>query len=306
MKADSFEIVDEHNKRMTVQVCEKPEQSYPIVQSPNDTANMFPMLRSQVRAQFEDVPAMGYRTFFVKPVKKLRARRVKSMMTGPRSMENEFITVKINGNGNAGRYRQNDRQGVRRAWLFLRSSEIGNPWEHHTVSQESAYTTLNEKAAVTLLRDGELETAFRVTINWALPEGRTKDDKMRSEHMKPYTIVNTITLRRDQQWVEIVTNIDNTVEDHYLQVAFPTNIKSDKVMAQGQFDVIERSVILPDPSLFDEKIQTEQPMNSFVDISDGQHGFALLNEGLKAYEAKDDAARTISLTMLRCFPLRIV
>ncbi len=31
----------------------------------------------------------------------------------------------------------------------------------------------------------------------------------------------------------------------------------------------------------------------------------LLNEGLKAYEAKDDAARTISLTLLSCFPLRI-
>ena len=48
---------------------------------------------------------------------------------------------------------------------------------------------------VILIHDGELETSFRVTINWALPEGRTKDDKTRSEHLKPYTIVNTVTLR---------------------------------------------------------------------------------------------------------------
>ena len=46
-------------------------------------------------------------------------------------------------------------------------------------------------------------------------------------------------------------------------------------------------------------------MNSFVDISDGKVGLALLNEGMKAYEAKDDPARTLSLTLLRCFPLRI-
>ncbi len=49
----------------------------------------------------------------------------------------------------------------------------------------------------------------------------------------------------------------------------------------------------------------EHPMNSFVDISDGQLGMALLNEGLKAYFADDDPARTLSLSLLRCFPLRI-
>ena len=32
---------------------------------------------------------------------------------------------------------------------------------------------------------------------------------------------------------------------------------------------------------------------------------ALLNEGLKAYEAHEDDDQTLSLTMLRCFPLRI-
>jgi alpha-mannosidase len=155
------------------------------------------------------------------------------------------------------------------------------------------------------MRDGELETSFNIRIEWALPEGRTKDDNTRSEHLKPYIITNTVTLRRSQPWVEIVTNLDNNVEDHYLQAAFPTNIKSDKVTIQGQFDVLERSVFPPDPSLYDEKPQTEQPMNSFVDISDDKVGCALLNEGLKAYEAKDDSARTISLTLLRCFPLRI-
>jgi len=46
-------------------------------------------------------------------------------------------------------------------------------------------------------------------------------------------------------------------------------------------------------------------MNSFVDRSDGIRGFALLNEGLKAYEAEEDAAGTLSLTLLRGYPLQI-
>lgn len=302
---DGFEIVDEQNKRVWMQICEKAGQSYPVVQSPNDTANMFPMVRYNIRVQFENVPAMGYRTFLVKPVKKFRSSRLKNMLTGPRTMENEYISVTINSNGTLNINDKANNKTYNELGYFSDSSEIGNPWEHHTVANESRYTTLSEKAEIALIHSGELETVFRVTINWALPEGRTKDDKARSSHLKPYTIVNTVTLRRGQAWVEIASDIDNNVEDHYLQVAFPTNIKSDKVMVQGQFDVIERSVIPPDPSLYDEKIQPEQPMNSFVDISDGHCGIALLNEGLKAYEASDDSARTISLTMLRCFPLRI-
>ena len=46
-------------------------------------------------------------------------------------------------------------------------------------------------------------------------------------------------------------------------------------------------------------------MDRFVAIEDGNSGVALLNEGLKAYEPHDDDDQTLSLTMLRCFPLRI-
>jgi len=319
-KCDGFEVIDEGgfpqggvpNKQVRIQICEKVAQSYPIIQSPNDTANMFPMVRYNIRAQFNDIPAMGYRTFFVRPTGKTRRQKTenrrqkpKSMLAGPQTMANAFITVRINDNGTLTVTDKTTGAVFEELGYFCDSSEIGNPWEHHTVTHESIYTTLSEKARVVLIRDGELETAFAVSIDWALPQGRTKDEKARSERLMPITIVNTVTLRRGQPWVEIVTFFENNVEDHYLQVAFPTNIKSDKVMVQGQFDVLERSIFPPDPSLYEEKPQTEQPMNSFVDISDGQIGLALFNEGLKAYQAKDDPARTISLSLLRSFPLRI-
>ena len=44
---------------------------------------------------------------------------------------------------------------------------------------------------------------------------------------------------------------------------------------------------------------------SFVDISDSVNGVALLNTGLKAYEAADDEHNTMYLSLLRSFPLRI-
>jgi len=68
---------------------------------------------------------------------------------------------------------------------------------------------------------------------------------------------------------------------------------------------VEREIKLPDPGKYDEDLQTEHPMDRFVAIENGKAGVALLNEGLKAYEPHDDDDQTISLTMLRCFPLRI-
>ncbi|MCE5187184.1 MAG: hypothetical protein LLF76_13770 [Planctomycetaceae bacterium] len=304
-ECDAFEVQDEHHNRVGMQLCGTSSKSTPIVQSPNDTPNTMQMKRHHVRLKLEEISSMGYRTFMIKPLKKFCARKPKSLLTGPDMMENEFLAVKINSNGTL---RVTDKQTGKvfdNMGYFRDSSEIGNPWEHHTVASESRYTSLNENAEVVLVQEGPLETEFRVTLCMMLPQGRTKDDRARSEQLVPFKIVNHVRLRWGQPWVEISTAIDNIIEDHYLQVAFPTNILSDKVMVQGQFDTIERSVIPPDPSLFDEKPQTEQPMNSFVDISDAAHGLALLNEGLKAYEAADDPARTISLTLLRCFPLRI-
>jgi alpha-mannosidase len=46
-------------------------------------------------------------------------------------------------------------------------------------------------------------------------------------------------------------------------------------------------------------------MNSFIDLSDGRDGLAILNEGLKAYEAQGDIDNTVCLTLIRGYPLRI-
>ncbi|MBO5433768.1 MAG: hypothetical protein J6A43_06895, partial [Clostridia bacterium] len=126
-----------------------------------------------------------------------------------------------------------------------------------------------------------------------------------SEHKLPVDIDSVVTLRKGARFVEIETTINNRCEDHYLQVAFPTGIKAEYADAQGQFDVVKRRIEKPDYSLYDEPPMTEHPMNSFVSISDGKYGVALLNTGLKAYEAADDEDNTLYLSLIRAYPLRI-
>ena len=300
-----FEILDERGQKMAIQIKGRISPYYQVVQNPNDVANTFPSTRYLAGVEFKDIPGMGYRTFAVKPVKNIKNANPLSQCPTAQSMENEYLNVTINANGTLDVYDKVQGASYRGLGYFQDSGEVGNPWEHIPPENDEIYSTLNEHAEITRILDGELETAYRIKINWALPEGRSRDEKTRSASLKAYQITNTVTLRKGQRWVEMVTEVDNTVEDHYLQVSFPTGINTGVVYAQGQFDVLRRPVAPLNYSLYDEIPMTEHPMDSFVDLSDGQRNLALLNEGLKAYEVKDDSSKTLSLTLLRCYPLRI-
>jgi len=306
MESGSFEIVDENGQKADIQILDSDDSLF-VVQSPNDTANTFLTKQYQAIVQLKSVPATGYKTFFVKPIAKDKVNNARpaSMVTGINAMENEFLRVAINSNGTMTITDKQTNQVYDRMGYFRDTAEVGNPWQHKDVENMPAMTTISENARINLIRDGALETAFKVSIDWQLPECRTADDKARSKNTKTVKIVNTITLRKEQKWVDITTEVDNTVEDHYLQVAFPSGITAETAFAQGQFDVLERSVKLPYSEDYREPPQTEQPMNSFIDITDGNNGLAILNEGMKAYEATDQDQPELRLTLLRAFPLRI-
>lgn len=303
--SESVEIVDECSQKQEIQILGSKNEHFQIVQSPNDTANMFETKLYRVKALLKDIPSMGYRTFFVRPAAKTAANEKPSLLSGLQTLENQYLRVIINANGTLTVIDKQTDRIFENMGYFRDTAEIGNPWQHEDVEQQEIFTTLQENAEVTLVQDNALEASFRIRLNWALPERRAEGDKSRSGSRRIVPIVNTVTLRKGQPWIEIVTEIENTVEDHYLQACFPGRIASSAVHAQGQFDVIERPVKIADGERYMEPPQPEQPMNSFIDITDGRHGLAILNEGMKAYEATGEARPELRLTLLRCFPLRI-
>ena len=278
---------------------------YTIIQNPNDCADMMEMERHHCFAELPGLPGSGYKTFFVKPLGEKKRALTRTIVGQTNGMENEFLSVLIQTNGALS---VTDKL-TGRSWTdlgyFRDCSEIGNPWEHVSMPYDEVLTTLGEKARIARVLSGELVTTYQVELDWTLPRGRNADEKRRSSDRVPCRLVNMVSLRKGQPWVEIETTIVNNAEDHYLQVSFPTHVESENTIASTPFDVVERRIELPNPERYQEDLQTEHPMDRFVAIEDGQAGVALLNEGLKAYEPHDDDDQTVSLTLLRCFPLRI-
>lgn len=305
MEHDTFEIVNAKGESLPLQLIDSRPNSKNNVFIPNDVQLALTSTRYHAILSVPELPPLGYDTFFVKPIVKPLLNNPRSLLTGPQAMENEYLRVAINANGT---YDVTDKRTGRvfeGLGYFRDRSEVGSPHEHFTVKHEKVFTTLNERAEVCMVRDGEIAAAFEVRIPWALPDGITADKRYRAAHLKPYPIVSTLTLRKGQPWLEVFTEIDNTVEYHYLQVSFPTRVKTDDIRVQGHYDVYTRPIPRPDFSVHDEAPEREQPMDSFIDMSDGQVGLAIMNEGLKAYEADEDDDRTVSLTLLRCFSLEL-
>jgi alpha-mannosidase len=98
--------------------------------------------------------------------------------------------------------------------------------------------------------------------------------------------------------VELETTVTNHAKDHRLRALFPTMLEVESSVAEGQFDVLERPIGVPsewgpDASLF-------HPQQSWCDVSDGDQGLAILNQGLTEYEVYPTPSRAIALTLLRC------
>ncbi len=304
-KADSFEITDENGEVVKYQILTTNKQNAQIIQNPNDTANVLHTQQYLVAAEIKDIPGMGYKTLKVRPLYNVRATTPVTLVKTTNVMENEYLKVSFNHNGTFNVLEKETGKEFNNLGYFKDSGEIGNPWQHVAPEIDETFTTLGEQANVSLLRHGEFETTYKITMRWELPEKRSFDEKSRSEHKLPVDIESLVTLRKGAKFVEIETTINNRCEDHYLQVGFPTGIKATHADSQGQFDVVRRPIAAPDYSLYDEPPMTEHPMNSFVDLSDGENGVALLNTGLKAYEAADDIDNTLYLSLIRAYPLRI-
>ena len=100
--------------------------------------------------------------------------------------------------------------------------------------------------------------------------------------------------------MRIHTSLDNEIRDHKLIVNFPSCVPdADWADCESAWDVAHRTINHRDTKDNFDKFLPFQPMQNFVDVSDGKIGLAVLTKGLREYEVDDDADRTIKITLIR-------
>ena len=137
-------------------------------------------------------------------------------------------------------------------------------------------TPIDQVDSVELTEKGPLRAAIRVSRTWQSSK-----------------FVQEISLDAGADQVDVANDIDWHETHVLLKAAFPLAATSEKATYEIPYGSIRRTT-KRDNSW--EQAQFEVPALRWADLSDGQHGFSLLNEAKYGYDDKDNVLR---LSLLR-------
>ena len=239
------------------------------------------------------IPSLGYKTYFVRSAAgKATAKSTLQASTG--SLENEFVRIAIDpasgcitsvfdkrSHTEALAPAETDTGGPKdRTCGNLLQAFVDKPkqWDAWNIDAdfEKQHWDLDHADEVKLVERGPLRAIIRV-----------------KNHFQNSTFVRDITLYAGMPRIDIKTHADWHEKHILLKVAFPVSAHSDKATFEIPFGSIERPTTRNTPA---EQAQFEVPAERWADISDGKHGFSLLNDCKYGYDAKGNVLR---LSLLR-------
>ena len=316
-----FSLEDSEGKIHEVQPISREEKNVPV----NDmTARPWPFKidRHLVYADLGQVPAGGYKVFKVKAISKfdrrvewwppIRTSTGEEIYHSPRLLENEFLKVTVESDGTISLHDKATGRIYRDLHYFEDAGDIGDYWIYYPLHRNQIHTSHECPTRIWCEDDGPLAATLVIEKTMTLPAyglhpgAGIKGQSRRSEETNNLVITSWLTLKRGSHRLEIKTKIKNTVKDHRLRVIFPTDLNASHSEASGHFTVDKRPIEpakSPDGTYWPE-MQT-LPQQHFVDISDGKHGLAILNNSLTEYEVLRDGCNSVALTLFRCMRNRI-
>ena len=240
----------------------------------------------------EDVPGIGYKTWWLRGAPPVETVQTSAVRNVDGAMENEFLKVNFQPNGTMDLFDKRTGHAFRELGFFVDREDAGGGYDHHSLPQVQEVTSLDCRVKVELVEVLPYRVTRSIAIPWSLPIGI--EEGKRSAKSVAYPITIRATLHAGQPRLDLTIAIDNTAKDHALRMAFDTGITCDHVSAGDNFLVIDRGV----SSGVGE--WRDQPMQDFVDVSDGIQGLCLMTRGLYAYEAfSEKRATQLQVTLLR-------
>ena len=232
----------------------------------------------------QDVPQLGLKLYRLVPETPARTATASTLRTGltPRPfLENEFLRVEFNpATGNIARLydKQNKREAFRgegnsllaledtQLQAFLKpSGHAGHAWD---LGLTGTKWDVNKAERVDLIEPGPARGTIRVV-----------------RHFRNSTFTQFVSLGAGIPRVDVEMSVDWHERETLLKAVFPIQVSSQKVAAEIPYGAMEH-----------DQTGTEMVMGKWVDISDGNYGVAILNNGRHGFDAENN---TIRISVIR-------
>lgn len=224
----------------------------------------------------------------------------------PTIMENACLRVEVCGDGTLNILDKQSGRHYRNLNYFQDEGDCGDYWMYYPPYNNRTYSSKGCAASIYLEDNGPLSATIAAELVMELPaygyrpDNGIKGKSGRSEETVPVKIVVRYTLKKDARQVDVSLQVHNTAKDHRMKVLFDTGITAKQAAAEGHFNVDHRPLVpLRDENgAFYNELMT-QPMQNFVDLSDGHQGFGIISNSMLEYEAIPNKEGTLGLTLFR-------
>jgi 2-O-(6-phospho-alpha-D-mannosyl)-D-glycerate hydrolase len=218
-----------------------------------------------------------------------------------RQLENAYLSVDLHPDGSISVL--DKQRGVHYSGLG-RLVDEGDAGDEYNFSpppeaDEPIFSTLRG-SVWNVLEAGPLRCRVEVRADRCLSGGLRPDRRRRSDEAVGLPVRLVVSLEVDSPRLDLELEIENRSSDHRLRVHIPLPFQTRESAADTPFHVTRRPVTGPhrDPGAPEVELPT-YPMRSFVDVSDGRTGLALISDGLHEYEVLTGTPQVLALTLIR-------
>ncbi len=310
-----FDVLDTDGKKLEVQKISIQEGLSPV-HDVKLRSYSFPHDRHFVYIETGQIPAGGYKMLRLKPSERFRRyiqrwprerrSRGDEIASDNRTLENQNLIVTVMENGTVQVYHKSSGRTVKNCCYIEDTGDVGDYWVHYPAYQNKTFTSEGLNSRIWLEDNGPLSATIAAEVIMKIPAFGHRPDmgvrgkSSRSEEMTDVTVTTRYTLRKDAEYLQVKMIVDNNACDHRMRVMFDTGIRAKESYAAGHFNVDRRPVEpeKDDQGLYWPEMQT-LPMQSFVDISDGTNGFAVISNSFSEYQALNNDKGTLAVTLFR-------
>lgn len=268
--------------------------------------------RHEVILKTGEIPALGYKVVKVVP-KQGFVRKQKfwpptrmtaggELATAANQMENEYLRVQVQPNGTVKILDKTTGFETGELNYLESGGDIGDYWIHFPPYHNQIFTSTGVQADIWLEENTALQASICVSYNFRVPaygirpEAGIQGESKRSSELIEIPVTIRYTLKKESRSLDVCLRVKNTARDHRLTVNFDADILTDTAEAGGHFTVDHRPVVSAN-EIGDERYpeMDKQPMDGFVDISDGKEGLAVVSSELLEYDASNPGRLSCTL-----------
>lgn len=299
----AFRVLDEHGRDVPYQRLAQRTSRQRFRSRPHRLSEGYRTVGVRIAIE-TDIPPFGYRALSIKPEAPDTPTRHPvgegTLARDYNRLENEFLRVDVAPNGTVSiTDKTNDR--VYTGLLALEDcADIGDGWYHGVAQNDEVFHSTTCPAEIAITQNGGAVATIRLRHHMLIPENFDFKEFRRSATTVPCRVENHLTLRKGQPFLEVRTVVHNNASDHRLRMLYPTDVKSERFWTDSLFDSVERRVSLrPDNHQLRELEVETKPQRSWIALSDGEAGLAVVASGLLESTVRDLDRRPIALTLLR-------